>query len=459
MRFTLLNDWLSWQETLHPKKIDPGLERSGEVLRRMGLKPPAYTVIAVGGTNGKGSSVAMLEAILSAAGYRVGAYSSPHLLRYNERIRVNGIEATDGELCAAFARIDEARGGISLSYFEFGTLAAFDIFHRAELDVAILEVGMGGRLDVVNLFDADAALVTTIGLDHMEWLGPDRESIAAEKARIFRPGRPAIYGEADPPQSLVAHAKEIAAPLYCFKRDFDYKTQGQGWSWWGPRCGIEALPIPGLQGDFQLQNAAAVLMTLETLATHRDVLVSREGLSRHPASRDISTSVYVTGRRERPAQLSVSGHDIKQGLSTVNLPGRFQVSTGTDMVTRIFDVAHNPHAAAALARTLREQPCAGRTLAVFGMLADKDIAGVVREMRDVVDVWYAANLSVERGSSAERLAQHVRDVIPEAEVYSSHETVEQAYHAALLAAGAQDRIVVFGSFYTVAEALRQDYNK
>ncbi len=440
MRFTTLADWLSWQEILHPKKIDPGLERSGEVLRRMGLKPPMYTVITVGGTNGKGSSVAMLEAILLAAGYRVGAYSSPHLLRYNERIRVSGVEADDHELCAAFARIDEARSEISLSYFEFGTLAAFDIFHRAGLDVAILEVGMGGRLDVVNLFDADAALVTTIGLDHMEWLGPDRESIAAEKAQIFRPGRPAIYGESDPPQSLVAYAKEIAAPLYCFKHDFGYETHGQGWSWWGPRRGIEALPIPRLQGDFQLQNAAAVLMTLETLATHRDVLVSREA-----------------GRRERPARLSVSEHDIKQGLSTVNLPGRFQVSTGTDMVTRIFDVAHNPHAAAALAQTLRKQPCAGRTLAVFSMLADKDIAGVVREMRDVVDTWYVASLAVERGSSAERLAQHVRDVIPEAEVYS-HETVEQAYQAVLLAAGAQDRIVVFGSFYTVAEALRQDYN-
>lgn len=424
MRFTTLADWLSWQEILHPKKIDPGLERSGEVLRRMGLKPPAYTVITVGGTNGKGSCVAMLEAILLAAGYRAGAYSSPHLLRYNERIRVNGIEATDDELCTAFARIDEARGEISLSYFEFGTLAAFDIFHRGELDVAILEVGMGGRLDVVNLFDADAALVTTIGLDHMEWLGPDRESIAAEKARIFRPGRPAIYGESDPPQSLVAYAKEIAAPLYCFKHDFGYETQGQGWSWWGAGRCIEALPIPRLQGDFQLQNAAAALMTLETLA----------------------------------ARLPVSEHDIKEGLSTVNLPGRFQISTGTDMVTRIFDVAHNPHAAAALARTLRAQPCAGRTLAVFSMLADKDIAGVVREMRDVVDTWYVASLAVERGSSAERLAQHVRDVIPEAEVYR-HETVEQAYQAVLLAAGAQDRIVVFGSFYTVAEALRQDYNK
>jgi len=441
MRFTLLNDWLLWQETLHPKKIDPGLERSGEVLLRMGLKPPMYTVITVGGTNGKGSSVAMLEAILLAAGYRAGAYSSPHLLRYNERIRVNGIEATDDELCTAFARIDEARGEISLSYFEFGTLAAFDIFHRAELDVAILEVGMGGRLDVVNLFDADAALVTTVGLDHMEWLGPDRESIAAEKARIFRPGHPAIYGESDPPQSLVAYAKEIAAPLYCFKHDFGYETQGQGWSWWGAGRCIEALPLPRLQGDFQLQNAAAVLMTLETLATHRDMLVSREA-----------------GRRERPARLPVSGHDIKQGLSTVNLPGRFQVSTGADMVTRIFDVAHNPHAAAALARTLRAQSCAGRTLAVFSMLADKDIAGVVREMRDVVDGWYVASLAVERGSSAAGLAQHVRDVIPEAEVYS-HETVEQAYQAVLLAAGAQDRIVVFGSFYTVAEALRLDYTK
>lgn len=423
MRYTRLNDWLAWQETLHPKKIDPGLERSGEVLRRMGLKPPAYTVVTVGGTNGKGSSVAMLEAVFLAAGYRVGAYSSPHLLRYNERIRVNGVEADDGELCAAFARIDAARGAISLSYFEFGTLAAFDIFHRVELDVAVLEVGMGGRLDVVNLFDAGAALVTSVGLDHMEWLGPDRESIAAEKAKIFRPGRPAIYGESDPPQSLVAYAQEIAAPLYCFKRDFGYETQGQGWSWRGPARVIEALPLPRLQGSFQLQNAAAVLMTLETLA----------------------------------ARLSVSEHDIRQGLVTVNLPGRFQVLTGAGRATRIFDVAHNPHAAAALACTLRERPCAGRTLAVFGMLADKDIAGVVREMRDEVDAWYAASLTVERGSPAERLAQHVRDVISEVEVYR-HETVEQAYHAALLAAGAQDRVVVFGSFYTVAEALRQDYN-
>ncbi len=424
MRFTKFADWLAWQETLHPKKIDPGLERSGEVLRRMGLKPPAYTVITVGGTNGKGSSVAMLEAILLAAGYRVGAYFSPHLLRYNERIRVNGLEAADDELCAAFARIDEARSEISLSYFEFGTLAAFDIFHRTKLDVAVLEVGMGGRLDVVNLFDADAALVTTVGLDHMEWLGPDRESIAAEKARIFRPGRPAIYGESDPPQSLVAYAQEIAAPLYCFERDFGYDTQGQGWSWWGPGRSIEALPMPRLQGGFQLQNAAAVLMTLETLA----------------------------------AQLSVSEHDIKQGLSTVNLPGRFQVSTDTDTATRVFDVAHNPHAAAALVRTLRAQPCAGRTLAVFSMLADKDIAGVVWEMRDAVDAWYVASLAVERGSSAERLAQQVWDVIPAAEVYR-HETVEQAYQAALLTAGVHDRVVVFGSFYTVAEALRQDYNK
>ncbi len=424
MRFITLAEWLSWQETLHPKKIDPGLERSGEVLRRMGLKPPAYSVITVGGTNGKGSSVAMLEAILLAAGYRVGAYSSPHLLRYNERIRVNGVEAVDGELCAAFARVDEARGAISLSYFEFGTLAAFDIFHRAEPDVAVLEVGMGGRLDVVNLFDADAALVTSIGLDHMEWLGPDRESIAAEKARIFRPGHPAIYAESDPPQSLVAYAQEIAAPLYCFKRDYDYETQGQDWSWRAQGRVSEALPRPGLPGGFQLQNAAAVLMTLQTLA----------------------------------ARLPVSEQAIKQGLATVNLPGRFQVSAGTDTVTRILDVAHNPHAAAVLARSLREQPCAGSRLAVFSMLADKDIAGVVREMRAEVDSWYVASLAVERGSSAERLAQQVRDVIPEAEIHS-HETVEQAYRAALLAARAQDRVVVFGSFYTVAAALRQDYNR
>ncbi|MEO5702580.1 MAG: bifunctional tetrahydrofolate synthase/dihydrofolate synthase, partial [Gammaproteobacteria bacterium] len=370
-----LAEWLSWQETQHAKPIDLGLERTRPVLQRMGLEHPPHAVITVAGTNGKGSSVAFLDSILRSAGYRVGAYTSPHLLRYNERVRILGEEASDAELCHSFERIDQARGDISLTYFEFGTLAAFDIFQRAEVDVAILEVGMGGRLDTVNLLDSDIAVVTAIGIDHIEWLGSDRNSIGAEKAGIFRHQRPAICGDRDPPPSLIARAELVDTPLYCLGRDFDYQTQQDGWSWWGRTPHrlqrYEDLPYPKLRGAFQLQNAATVLMALDQIA----------------------------------GRLPVSHDNISCGLTSVNLQGRFQVVPGA--VTRIFDVAHNPHGAEVLAGALRTHPCSGRTLGVFAMLADKDIAGVLRVMQGSVDVWYLAGLSVTRGAAGEFLAEQL----------------------------------------------------
>lgn len=416
MRFSTLDEWLAWQETQHSKKIDLGLERCCPVLYRMGLERPPHAVITVAGTNGKGSSVAFLEAILMAAGYRVGAYSSPHLLRYNERVRVNGVEVADAELCLAFERIDRSRGDLSLSYFEFGTLAAFDIFHRAGLDVAVLEVGMGGRLDAVNMLDPDIALISAIGIDHVSTLGADRESIAKEKAGILRARRPAVCGDPEPPRCLLARAEALQVPLYCLERDFGYEAQPKTWSWWGGTQRLDHLPHPRLRGGFQLRNAAAVLMALEAMAV----------------------------------RLPVSRQAIAQGLTDVRLHGRFQVLPGA--VTRIFDVAHNPQGAEALAATLRSEPCAGRTLAVFAMLADKDTEGVARVMQEVVDVWHAAGLSVDRGASGEHLARQLK-ALGAVRAYT-HNSVTEAYKEALAGAQAGDRVIIFGSFYTVAEALQ-----
>ncbi len=416
MRFTHLADWLAWQETLHPKKIDPGLARVSAVLQRMGLQHPNPVVVTVAGTNGKGSTVSFIEHILRAAGYRTGAYTSPHLLRYNERIRVNGAEVSDAELCASFQRIDEARAEISLSYFEFSTLAALDIFARAGLDAAVLEVGMGGRLDAVNMLDADVAVITGIGLDHMEWLGPDRESIGREKAGIFRPGRPAVCGDPSPPHSVIDHARATGAPLFLLGRDFHYQRGADSWSWWSKRTRHDALPLPALRGPFQLQNAASALMAIECL----------------------------------PPRLPVKREALDAGLRAAHIAGRFQVVPG--VVTRIFDVAHNPHGAAVLAQALQDEPCQGRTLAVFGMLADKDIHGVAAALRDVIDAWYVAGLAVERGAGGEQIADAVRKGAPAAPVLR-YDTVIEAYHAALRDACAADRVAVFGSFHTVAQTL------
>ena len=415
MRFSTLDAWLAWQETLHPSAIELGLERPGRVLATLGLNSPPHTVITVAGTNGKGSSVAMLESILQAAGYRVGCYTSPHLLRYNERVRINGEAVSDEALCYSFERIDQARGETSLTYFEFGTLAAMDIFARAELDVAVLEVGMGGRLDAVNLLDADVALVTAIDVDHASWLGDNREAIGREKAGIFRPQSPAVCSDPQPPASLLQHARELGADLYRLGEEYRYIPGEECWSWLSPEVQYEGLPMPALRGRFQLQNAAGVLMTLVLLAD----------------------------------RLPVSSDQLRQGLQVVSLPGRFQLLPGA--VTTIVDVAHNPQSATALAANLRAMPVEGQTHAVVGMLADKDLSSVFRQMSDVIDLWYPAGLDVFRGADCKTLLQALAE--QGIMVERGYTSITEAMAAARASAQAGDRIVVFGSFYTVAEAM------
>ncbi len=415
-RFTKLSDWLDWQTTLHPDSIDLGLERVAEVAGRMGLLEPAGRVVSVAGTNGKGSSVALLDAIYRAAGYRTATYTSPHLRRYNERIRIDGAEVSDEELCAAFARVDTARGDLSLTYFEFGTLAALQLFDRARPDIAILEVGMGGRLDAVNIIDADVALVTCIDIDHRAWLGNERDSIGHEKAGIFRPDHPAICSDPAPPGSVLQAAVDLGAK-WCARGDgYDYRASSDGWSWFGKSMTCEALPLPALPGRHQLDNAAGVLAVIEAM---------------HDAC---------------PV-----GHDaIEQGLRMVRLEGRCQIIPGN--VELLVDVAHNPAAAATLAGVLRTRPPAACTWLVLGMLDDKDVAVFAGALEDCVDVWCLAGLSVERGLSAAGLQQRSCDVT-DGHVSMLFETVTAAMKHLQQLASPGDRIVVCGSFFGVAEAL------
>lgn len=411
-----LDDWLKWQESLHVREIDLSLDRVQEVAVELGLRQPSYPVITVAGTNGKGSTVSMLEAIIHAAGYRVGCYTSPHLLRYNERVRIAREEVDDDALCAAFARVDAARGGIPLTYFEFGTLAALDIFSRSRLDVGVLEVGMGGRLDAVNIIDTDVAVIATIDIDHVEWLGPDRESIGREKAGIMRSGRPALCSDPRPPASLVRHAAQVQAELLLIDRDFGYEAQPDGFNWWSRNRRFEQLPRPSLVGEFQLQNAAGVLMALELMAP----------------------------------RLPMAEADLARGLRSVRLPGRFQVFPGP--VEHVLDVAHNAESGRILAETLRGNPVAGCTHAVIGMLRDKDQRSVVGAIAPLVDRWYAVGLVAPRGTTAEQMLAQVAQVssLPG----ESHVDVAAALAAAQARALPGDRILVTGSFLTVAGALR-----
>jgi dihydrofolate synthase/folylpolyglutamate synthase len=413
--FSSLAAWLDWQERLHPVPMALGLDRIGEVWRRLWPAGLGAPVISVGGTNGKGSSVAMLEAILGAAGYRVGCYSSPHLLRYNERVRLQGREAEDEALCSAFERVEGARAGISLTYFEFGTLAALDLFARACLDVVVLEVGLGGRLDAVNIVDADVAIVTTIAFDHTEWLGDSLDRIAEEKAGIFRSGRPAVIGSALP--RLTARANEIGAHVLQLERDYGWREAPQGWTWWGPRRRREALPWPRLRGRHQLDNAAAVLMALDCLSD----------------------------------RLPVAQQAVRQGLATASLPGRFQVLPGAP--TLVFDVAHNPQGAQSLAANLCQLMGEGRLHGVCGLLADKDAEGLVRPLTETVDAWYLARPDSPRGMSAERLAQRFLGAGVERPLRVLP-SVADAVDAARAQASPEDKVLVFGSFVTVGEAMR-----
>jgi dihydrofolate synthase/folylpolyglutamate synthase len=411
-----LADWLGYLEQLHPKAIDLSLDRVAEVRHRLDLNP-SFPIITVAGTNGKGSTCAMLEAVLLAAGYRVGLYSSPHLLRYNERVRINGEEASDEALCEAFAAVERARGEVSLTYFEFGTLAAVWLFARAGLDAAILEVGLGGRLDAVNAFDTDCAVLTSVDFDHMDYLGDSRSVIGFEKAGIFRAGKPAICGEFDVPHSVLDHAGKIGADLRRIGPDFGYDGLELNQWRFASRDGLRlSLPYPALRGAYQLSNASACLAALEQL---------------------------------RP-WLPVAHDDIRRGLLEAAVPGRFQVLPGRPQ--RIFDVAHNPHAAKALAENLRAMPPTGKIFAVFAMLRDKDIAGVVRAMKEQVDLWLVAGIGQPRGASAEVLLRVLEQEGLEkgAEAFPS---VADAYRHACAKAAEDDKIVVFGSFYTVAEAM------
>ncbi len=421
MRFNSLPQWLAWQEKLHFTEIDPGLARIGAVWQRLAVgKPLPFKIITVAGTNGKGSSVALLTAILRAAGYKTGSYTSPHLLRYNERIAVNSEPASDAQICQAFARIDVARQEISLTYFEFATLAAALIFADTDVDFAILEVGMGGRLDAVNLFDADLALITPIGLDHMQWLGDNREKIGVEKAGILRQGRPLVCSEITPPESVITAAEKLNVPVFIAGRDFHYQSADKGWHWQTSTHQYKHLPMPALHGRYQLQNSAAVLMAAQLLVKH--------GLA------------------------EIDENAICQGLSNVQLSGRFQILPGS--VQRIFDVTHNQQGAENLAAVLNETPCQGKTLAVVAMLRDKDSSSVFKALGQQIEHWYLGGLNGERGQAAESLAVSLQAAVPAAS-YSTSETVEQAYHLAMQAAEPGDRILIFGSFHTVEAVMRQ----
>lgn len=410
-----LQDWLSLLEQLHPKAIALGLERVGLVRDRLGLAPD-FPVITVAGTNGKGSTCAMLERIYIEAGYRVACYTSPHLLRYNERVRVNGIEVTDEELCAAFSAVEPARQSTPLTYFEYGTLAAMWHFIRSGVDVAILEVGLGGRLDAVNIFAPACAIVTSIDLDHVDYLGSTRASIGFEKAGIYRAGVPAICGDPEPPATLVDHARSIGADFRQVGEQFRFRQKPGAWQFSAADHAWENLPLPALNGGFQLYNAACVLEAIHALQ------------ERLPVKRDA----------------------ICAGLGGVALAGRFQTVSSAPQV--ILDVAHNPHAAKGLADNLREHPVKGRTVAVCAMLADKDIAGVMYQLAPVVDAWHVAGIQALRGASAEMLIEKLRAASPDACISRSKD-VKSAFRQACLGVGENDRIIVFGSFYTVADVM------
>ena len=410
-----LADWLARLEQLHPSTIELGLDRVQRVKDALGLLPN-FPLIIVGGTNGKGSTCAFLEAILQVAGYRTGLYTSPHLLRYNERVRVAGRDASDDELIAAFEQVDAARGDISLTYFEFGTLGAMVRFVEAGVDVAILEVGLGGRLDAVNVFDADVAIVTSVDLDHMEYLGDTREKIGFEKAGIYRSGRPAICADASPPASLLEHASKLDADLRCASRDYSVLKEDDCWTYRGPSLTWTDLPLPSMAGPYQLGNAAAALAALEAIQP----------------------------------RVPVSGAAICQGLVDAHVPGRFQRIARAPEV--ILDVAHNPEAARALAATLREQPIKGRTLAVVGMLADKDADAVFAALVTRVDAWWVCRPDSPRARDAEELATQLRQHVADSSVRVEQD-VNDALSAARNAAHEDDRILVFGSFYTVAAVL------
>jgi len=414
-----LSDWLAHAEQLHSKNIELGLDRVRQVAQRLGL---AFScpVITVAGTNGKGSTCAMLESILAAAGYRTGVYSSPHLVHFEERLRLDGESVAAQDLLPHFEAVESARGDISLTYFEFTTLAILRCMAAQGLDAAILEVGLGGRLDAVNIIDADCAVITSIDLDHMEFLGPDRESIGREKAGIMRAGRPAIVSDPVPPDSVIAHAAEIGADLWRHGHDFNVSGDKQQWNWAGRGRRYSSLAYPALRGANQLVNAAGVLAALEVL------------------------------RRRLP----VTAQAIRIGLARAQLPGRFQIVPGQP--TLVLDVAHNPHAVAALTENLDAMGFYPATHGVFGVMADKDLAPILARVGPVIDRWYFCDLPTPRAARAADLAGRWQAQNTRRDATAStHASPQEALAAAVAAADPADRIVVFGSFFTVGGVLEQ----
>ncbi len=418
MRFDSLKGWLDWQESLHPLVIDLGLERAALVFHALNpdyRKPPTITVA---GTNGKGSCIAYLEAIYRAQGYRVGAYSSPHILKYNERIKIDGKPVSDELICEAFARIESVRGNTSLSYFEFGTLAALDIFWRSGLDVQLLEVGLGGRLDAVNIVDPNVSLITSIGIDHVDWLGETREAIGQEKAGIFRAKTPAIVGDCNPPKSLLQSAIDKDAQLYCIDKDFGFKKQTTTWDWFAGDRHISQLPEPGLKGEHQYRNASAVILAVEILAK----------------------------------SLPVSDISIRIGLKNIKLLGRFQLIN--DKIPVLLDVGHNPEAVKTLFDYLNMTFPGKKIHAVFSMLKDKDIAGVLDIMNPVVHDWFFAPLANPR-AAAEPLMREIFSQSPVTRVSFGFTGFAEAFNAAKNQAQEDDLLLVFGSFFLVSDCLNE----
>jgi dihydrofolate synthase/folylpolyglutamate synthase len=410
-----LPDWLRRLETLSPSEINLGLERVAEVVGRMALEPPAR-IIVVGGTNGKGSSVEMLRVLLSGDNV-VGTYTSPHVIRYNERIAVNGLPAMDEDIVLAFERVEAARGDVPLTYFEFGTLAALAVFDAANVDTAILEVGLGGRLDAVNVVDPDASLITNVSLDHCEWLGDDVEKIGFEKAGIMRPGRPAIFADPDVPASLASHAESLGAELLCAGRDYTWTTEDNArWSWRGKRAELSKLPVPALPGPIQLQNAAGVLALVEALGLERLL---------------------------EPAH-------VNRAFGSLRLPGRMQVIE--DGQRWLLDVAHNPAAAAALAASLQQEE-APATVAIVGILDDKDVEGIIGPLAACVENWIAITASSPRAIDATELARRVANATGKACLIA--DSPDMAIERARVMAESGDGVLVTGSFFTVGPVLER----
>ncbi len=404
-----LQDWVEHIKKQHRQSMDLGLERVKTVAKRLNLLNPHHPILIVGGTNGKGSTVAGLEAVYLAAGYKVGAFTSPYLYRFNELVRIEGENASDEDFIRAFEKIEQARADITLTQFEFDTLAALYLFREHQLDVGILEVGLGGRLDAVNMIDADVSVVTSIAIDHADWLGDTRDKIAIEKAGIFRSGKPAVCGDIDPPVSLQKFATENFVPLFRQGQQFGFEQQSSTWTWWSEKKRLKNLPLPQLM----LQNMSSVLMVVELMQE----------------------------------KLSVKREAIDQAMREVHLAGRIQIIPGD--VTTILDVSHNPAAAFYLENFLKQNPGVGKSRAVFSMLADKDIIGTIAMLQEEIDEWYIAPLSVERGASLSMLEYCFRTRSIDA--VFTFPSIKNAYAAANKASEKNDRIVVFGSFYTVAD--------